>query len=156
MKNELSIAEFKSIKNGGRFLQKKGDKLIPVPTIQELNTIEFLPKRNQVCVKVKPLTVNQCWQGKRFKTPEYKSYEKHLLLLLPKIVIPPGKLKLIAEFGASYLGSDIDNFLKPAIDIMQKKYWFNDSNIWELEVKKFKVEKGEEYIKFEFISINNK
>jgi len=121
-----------------------------------MSEIEFLPKRNQVHVKIKPLTVNQCWQGKRFKTPEYKAYEKHLMLLLPKIVIPPGKLKLIAEFGASYLGSDIDNFLKPCIDIMQKKFWFNDSNIWELEVKKFKVEKGEEYIKFEFISINNK
>lgn len=140
----------------GRFVKVIDGKLIPIPTIQEINEIEFLPKRNQVKVEIKGLTVNQCWQGKRFKTPEYKAFEKHLLLLLPKIVVPPGKLKVIYEFGVSNMQSDYDNLIKPFQDVLQKKYWFNDFNIWEAEIKKVKVPVGSEYCKFEFISINNK
>ena len=121
-----------------------------------MSEIEFLPKRNQIKIDIKPLSVNEAWQGRRFKTDKYKAYQKHLTLLLPKIVVPPGKLKLILEFGMSNMASDIDNPVKQFLDILQKKYWFNDRDIWELEAKKFKTEKGKEYVKFEFISINNK
>jgi len=38
-------------------------------------------------INYKPLSVNEAWQGKRFKTKAYKDYEKSLMLLLPKIVI---------------------------------------------------------------------
>lgn len=70
--------------------------------------------------------------------------------------MPHGKLKVIYEFGVSNMRSDYDNLIKPFQDILQKKYWFNDFNIWEAEIKKVKVALGEEYCKFEFISINNK
>lgn len=115
--------------------------------------IEFQPRTSKIKIDVKPLTVNQCWQGKRFKTPEYKAYEKEVLLKLPRIVVPHGKLKIILEFGVSNMQSDWDNPVKPFQDILQKKYWFNDANIWEAEVRKIKVPKGEEYACFEFISI---
>lgn len=115
--------------------------------------LKFEPKPNKVTVKVKALTVNQCWQGKRFKTDTYKAYEKLLLLKLPKIVVPPGKLKVIYEFGVSNMQSDYDNLIKPFQDILQKRYWFNDCNIWECEVRKIKVDKGDEYCTFEFIGI---
>ena len=36
-------------------------------------------------LKYKPLSVNICWQGKRFKTTEYKKYERDLLMILPQI-----------------------------------------------------------------------
>ena len=43
----------------------------------------------------KPLSVNTCWQGKRFKTPLYKEYEKEILELLPeKYEIPEGDLQV--------------------------------------------------------------
>ena len=32
----------------------------------------------------KPLSVNEAWQGKRFKTPIYKLYEETILLTMPK------------------------------------------------------------------------
>jgi len=121
-----------------------------------MSEIEFLPKRNQIKIDIKVLSVNEAWQGRRYKTDKYRAYQKHLTLLLPKIVVPPGKLKLILEFGMSNMASDIDNPIKMFLDILQKKYWFNDRDIWELEAKKFKIEKGKEYVKFEFISINNK
>jgi len=125
----------------------------PFGLMHETIELQFQTRTNPVTIKLKGLTVNQCWQGKRFKTPEYKAYEKHMLLLLPKIEVPIGKLKVIYEFGVSNMQSDYDNLIKPFQDILQKKYWFNDFNIWEAEIKKVKVNIGEEYCKFEFISI---
>ena len=99
-------------------------------------------------VDIKPLSVNECFQGRRFKTPKYKSYEKHLLLLLKPLEVPKGQLKLNITFGLSSKLSDIDNPLKAFIDILQKKYLFNDRDIFELNIKKDLVPKGYEYIDF--------
>lgn len=62
---------------------------------------------------VKPVSVNTCWQGKRFKTLHYSQYERDLLYLLPKLQIPEGDLKVTITFGLSSSLSDIDNPLKP-------------------------------------------
>lgn len=104
-------------------------------------------------IKTKPLSVNKCWQGRRFKTDDYKNYEQELFLLLPKIKIPKGKLKLFLEFGFSSKASDIDNGVKPFVDILQKKYGFNDKAIYEINLVKTDVPKGEEYIKFELSTV---
>jgi len=100
-------------------------------------------------IDIKPLSVNVCWQGKRFKTPKYKSYEKELLLKLPNIKIDfKSHLRLDIVFGYSNTLNDIDNALKPFIDVLQKRTGFNDRMIYELNVKKEIVKKGEEFIKF--------
>lgn len=105
-----------------------------------------------ILLKIKPLSVNKCWQGRRFKTKEYEKYEKDVLLLLPKLKIDTeSKLRLDIEVGFSSTRSDLDNICKPIIDIMQKKYGFNDCNIYELHITKAIVRKGEDYIK---ITIN--
>ena len=98
-------------------------------------------------IKEKPLSVNRAWQGKRFKTQEYKDYEELLLFTLPKHKTPEGKLHLTIEFGFSNMASDIDNPIKPLLDIMQKRYGFNDKQIYKLTVEKKKVKKGDEYTK---------
>jgi Holliday junction resolvase RusA-like endonuclease len=102
---------------------------------------------------IKPLSVNEAWQGKRYKTPEYKSYEKTLLLTLPKMQIPQGKLKVSFVFGFSNSGSDIDNPLKLLIDIFQKKYGFNDKDIFEMNIKKVPTKKGQEFFEFEITAL---
>jgi len=99
-------------------------------------------------IKIKPLSVNQCWQGRRFKTPEYRAYERSFYYLLPDVKIPKGRLKLFLIFGLSYSGSDADNLVKPFLDILQKRYGFNDNQIYELEIKKEIVEKGQEFVDF--------
>jgi hypothetical protein len=103
---------------------------------------------------IKPLSVNKCWQGKRFKTKEYLLYEKKCILLLPniKVGVPPYLLNIV--FGLSSPLADIDNGLKPFIDILQKKYDFNDKDIVELNVKKEKTVKGGEFILFEILTTN--
>lgn len=105
-------------------------------------------------IQMKPLSVNQVWQGKRFKTKEYKLYEQSCMYLLPKLEIPDGKIEIDFEFGFSNSQSDFDNPIKPFLDILQKKYGFNDSKIWKATVLKTIVKKGEEFIKFEIKSLN--
>ena len=97
---------------------------------------------------IKPLSVNQAWQGKRFKTKAYKKYESDLLMILPAYEVLEGALCIYLEFGFSNSASDWDNPIKPFQDVLQKKYGFNDSRIVEAHVKKVKVKKGQEYIEW--------
>lgn len=100
-------------------------------------------------VDIKPLTVNQAWQGRRYKTDEYKAYEFALMHLLPKkITLPQKPYRIYLEFGISSKLSDWDNPIKPFQDILQKKYGFNDRDVFEGIVKKVIVKKGEEYVRF--------
>ena len=104
-------------------------------------------------LNVKPLSVNQCWQGRRFKTKAYKQYEKALLLLLPDIEFKyQGNIQINIVFGFSSKTADIDNPLKPILDILQKKYGFNDRSVYRLMVEKVITKKKEEFIN---IQINN-
>lgn len=105
-------------------------------------------------INIKPLSINECWQGKRFKTNKYKEYEKSCFLLLPKIKIPEGKLKVDLVFGFSSKLSDADNPVKCFIDILQKKYGFNDNKIYEYSIKKVDVKKGNEFIEFNITNIH--
>jgi len=106
-----------------------------------------------VNIKIKPLSVNQVWQGRRFKTNKYKAYEKELLLKLPTIKIPEPPFKVYYEFGVSSSLFDWDNPIKPFQDVLQKKYSIDDRHIYEAHVKKVKTIKGQEYIKFEIIGL---
>jgi Holliday junction resolvase RusA-like endonuclease len=104
--------------------------------------------------KIKPLSVNEAWKGRRFKTLKYKKFILDTLYILPKkseVKIPKGNFKLNIIWGLSNISADIDNPLKTFIDVLQEKYEFNDSRITKLEVEKTKVKKGEEFIKWEII-----
>lgn len=102
---------------------------------------------------IKPLSVNKAWQGKRFKTNDYKKYEEDLLLMLPKIKIinPPYRLNITVGF--SNKASDLDNVLKPFLDILQKKYDINDKHIQILHVEKEVVAKNNEFISFQIVKV---
>lgn len=106
-------------------------------------------------IDIKPISVNECWQGKRYKTKKYDAYIKKLLLMLPQKKIATNvNLKVYYEFGVSSPLSDWDNPVKPFQDVLQKKYNFDDRNIFEATVKKIIVPKGCEYIKFKIDCIN--
>jgi len=107
----------------------------------------------EITKQIKPLSVNACWQGRRFKSDAYKAYEKELLHTLPQKKLPKPPYKATFTVGCSSRASDIDNFLKPLIDIMQKKYGFDDKDIYELHAKKLITNKGSEYFTFLLESI---
>ena len=104
---------------------------------------------------IKPLSVNECWQGKRFKTKKYKQYEKDCLLILPYLEVPEGELIVKYTFGFSSILSDWDNPIKPFQDILQKKYNFDDKYIVKAIVEKVKVKKGKEFIEFSILPVDS-
>jgi Holliday junction resolvase RusA-like endonuclease len=99
-------------------------------------------------IYIKPLSVNQAWKGRRYRSEKYLNYINSVLVQLPKLDIPTGNLRIDITFAFSNKGADIDNPLKPFLDILQKYYNFNDSRIYELNVKKIIVPKGKEFIDF--------
>ena len=102
-------------------------------------------------IALKPLSVNQCWQGRRFKTAKYKDYEKILMDALPDNLLLPKEtthLQIYIRWGLSSPLFDWDNGIKPFQDILQKKYNFDDRYIYRAVVEKEIVKKGQEYIYF--------
>lgn len=98
---------------------------------------------------LKPLSANQSYLGKKVKSKHYRKYETHMLRVLPDLELPKeGDLKLLIEVYYSNKTSDLDNALKPFIDCLQKRYDFNDSRIYHIDVEKYIVPKGDETIRF--------
>lgn len=102
-----------------------------------------------VKIDIKSLSVNDAWAGRRFKTPAYKQYIKDLGNLLPPLKLPEPPYEIYLEWGFSSKGSDVGNPEKPTVDIIAKKYNFNDNLIYREVIEKRIVPKGQEYIKFE-------
>ena len=105
-------------------------------------------------IKVKPLSVNQAWQGRRFKTRKYDDYIKECLYSLPKK--PQIKAKRVAVEITFYLKnaerSDTDNFLKPILDIIVKKGWILDDR-YVYKITAEKVKSKQEKISIKIISL---
>ena len=101
-------------------------------------------------LKIKPLSVNVAFRGKKFKTDLYNDFIQNMHRILPdKILIPDEKnVKIAIEFGFSSRNSDIDNCVKSFLDCLVKKYKVDDRYIFEMHVFKSIVKKGDEYIKF--------
>ena len=107
-------------------------------------------------INIKPLSVNQAFKGRRFKTEAYKKYERDLLFLLPKIELPEPPYQVYYKFGFSSRNSDIDNGVKQLQDILSKKYKFNDRYIFRMVVEKEIVKKGDEFIEFKIETFKEK
>ena len=97
---------------------------------------------------IKPLSVNEAFRGRRFKTKKYIEFQQEMLLKLPKMDIPEGKLEIHYKIGFSSKGTDLDNALKQLNDCLQKKYGFNDNLIYRIFAEKEIVKKGQEFIQF--------
>jgi Holliday junction resolvase RusA-like endonuclease len=69
-------------------------------------------------------------------------------LMLKPILIPTGPLKIDYVFWFSNKKSDIDNPIKPFQDVLCKKYWFDDSQIYCITVQKKIVKKWDEFVAF--------
>jgi Holliday junction resolvase RusA-like endonuclease len=95
-------------------------------------------------IEIKPISINTCWQGRRFMTPAYKQWITDMLFLLPKWKTITGNTRIIITLNLkSTVRGDIDNFLKPIIDCLVKKGLIEDDRyIQRLNVvkRKSKVE----------------
>lgn len=114
-------------------------------------------------VNLKPFSVNGAWNNfctrcksaktvKTTKSTQYKNFEKEALYKLKMVKLPPEPFEVHIEWGFSNAGADADNPTKPFIDILQKKYGFNDSKIYKYILLKKVVPKGMEYIDFNIMT----
>ena len=106
-------------------------------------------------INIKPLSVNKAWKGRRFKTTDYKLYEMQAMVSLRNMDIPAGNLFVTITFGFSNKLCDLDNPVKMFLDILQKRYDFNDHRISKMVLFKEVVKKGNEYIEFSIEGIDN-
>lgn len=105
-------------------------------------------------IDIKPLSVNDAWKGRRFRTDTYRIYQKEIALKLKPFKIPSGKLFLHLKWGFSSKASDFDNPIKCFVDCLQKKYGFNDKLIYFSFIEKEDIKKGDEFIEFEIMEAN--
>lgn len=94
----------------------------------------------KITLEIKPLTVNKAWQGRRFKTDDYKDYEYEMLWLLKGLEKTTGFVQVNYKFYLKYFStSDVGNFEKPLTDILVKAGLIDDDKfITKITMEKFK------------------
>lgn len=99
-------------------------------------------------IEIKPLSVNEAYTGRRFKTKKYKQYIKDAKWLFPKKskVEIFDKMFISVIFGFTNAAADLDNPYKQFSDIISKLYGFNDKNVWKMTLEKIISDKP--FIKF--------
>lgn len=71
-------------------------------------------------IDLKPLSVNDAWQGRRFKSKTYIKYERDLLFILPRNIKPiEGRIEVRYKFHMkNHKAADWDNPIKPLQDVL--------------------------------------
>lgn len=105
-------------------------------------------------ISIKPLSINEAFQGRKFKTPKYGEFEKAVLSMLPDVKMPDPPYSIYFKFGFSSRASDWDNPVKVIVDCLSKKYNFNDKLIRKGCIETEIVPKGKEYFIFQIKTIN--
>lgn len=102
----------------------------------------------------KPLSVNRLWQGRRFRTKEYKKYSEDVLFLLSMYDKKhTGWVGVELEwYIKNYKMSDEANFLKAFLDLLVKSGIIEDDRFikWHRS-EKFKSKK--EFIRFRIVEL---
>jgi len=95
-----------------------------------------------------PLSVNDAWEGRRFKTPEYKEFEEICLYTLPKKRMLRGIVEIEYRFHLKYhKTSDYDNFIKCFQDILVKRGYIEDDRfIYKATIYKIPSEREQDRI----------
>jgi len=103
-----------------------------------------------IVLNEKPLSVNQAWKGKRFRTQKYKDWCFRCITKLDSnSELIGSKYIFYIDVYYSNSASDIDNCLKPFFDLLQKKYeMFDDKNVYSLVINKRICSKGQDRIEF--------
>ena len=96
-------------------------------------------------IKAKPLSVNSAWRGgARYRTNEYKDFEKEVMYQLPKTQIL-GEVEMRYKFRIkTYSRTDTSNLIKCIEDIIVKAGLIQDDRkVVKLSAEKFKNDNDE-------------
>jgi len=106
-------------------------------------------------IEIKPISINNCFQGRRFRTKEFKHWQWAVISSLPKIKIESKEIQLYVTVYLKHpLQSDLDNFLKPLIDCIVKKGIIKDDRYIHL-IQAFKKQSEKEGFEIKIDSIIN-
>ena len=102
---------------------------------------------------INPISINKCFQGRRFKTPLYKAWREEFGYKIKTDLkdLEPKFVKLV--FGVkNFKMADLDNMVKATLDSLTETGVIKDDRFIErLLLEKKKVEKKEdEYIEITF------
>ena len=103
---------------------------------------------------VKPVSTNSMYAGsgiRKWRSSLYMSFEKEVKDYLKNIPIrlpEGGGIEFKGTFGVSYR-FDLDNTLKPFIDILERFYKFEDNRICKIDARKIITKRGSEFIEFD-------
>ena len=105
---------------------------------------------------IKPMSVNKAYRvkyNKQLKTKEYKKYEKKIINQLSEGIstckFPETEELYFKMIVGASKKLDLDNTIKPFLDILQKYFDFDDNQITFIQIKKKIVKYGLEFITFE-------
>jgi Holliday junction resolvase RusA-like endonuclease len=93
----------------------------------------------KIALPIKPLSVNQAWQGRRFKTKECNQYCEDVLKLLPKAKKIEGWVEINYRFYLkNWKRTDGDNLIKTLQDcIVMAGYIDDDCKIMRYVIEKY-------------------
>ena len=97
----------------------------------------------KISLDIRPLSLNNCYSGRRFSTKAKKQYDRTLQLLLPKVKVEgPHYTVTIRFFLVKPFAGDIDNLAKGICDnLVNKGVISNDRYITELHLYKQRAPK---------------
>jgi len=96
-----------------------------------------MTKNIQFTIPLKPLSVNQAWQGRRFKTNTYKKWAQDVSNFIPRNKCVTGRVEVTVEvFIKNEKMSDVDNVLKTLFDTLSGSVFEDDRMIYALHVYK--------------------
>lgn len=105
-------------------------------------------------INISPISINKCFQGRRFKTPDYKAWREEFGYKLRTDLRGMQPKFVTIEFGIkNFKMSDVDNLTKSVLDALTENGVITDDRFIEkLHLEKKKVEKKEdEYIDIKFL-----
>lgn len=98
------------------------------------------------------ISTNRLYTGRKRRSWQYEQYRKQVLEYLALNYNPlplEGNLELYMDVGFSSSLSDCSNSVKGIEDIVAEFNGFNDKKIIHMEVNKYLVDKGKEFVTIE-------
>lgn len=95
-------------------------------------------------IKIRPISINKCFKGRRFKTKDYKDWRDLFAILIGKkkeTVV--GMVDIDLKFYIkNYKMADVDNMCKPCLDaLVDSKVIEDDRFVKRITLEKFPVKR---------------
>lgn len=107
-----------------------------------------------VTLPLKPISVNRCWQGRRYLTDQARKFQRDAYVLIKSqtrgMKLPDGELSLRLRFGLSR-DMDTSNCIKLVEDAIAKAFSIDDRMFRGQLATKEKVKRGQEFIAFDIV-----